>query len=204
MALSSPFSPGGSTLRKPPASFAPKGVTAAAAVLAPARQANATSATHNVLKETLLSPPAARDYIAPMIARATEADLPELLHLMRGYCEFYEVAPADEELLAMSRALIADPEREGLQLIARDHSGAAIGFATIFWSWSTLSASRIGVMNDLYVAPEGRGGGVADALIAACLARVRERGATSLGWQTARDNERAQAVYERVGARREE
>jgi GNAT superfamily N-acetyltransferase len=139
-----------------------------------------------------------------MITRVTEADLPELLPLMRAYCEFYEVAPPDEELLAMSRELIADPEREGLQLIARDDSGAAIGFATIFWSWSTLSASRIAVMNDLYVAPEGRGGGVADALIAACLARARERGARSLGWQTAHDNLRAQAVYERVGGKREE
>jgi GNAT superfamily N-acetyltransferase len=139
-----------------------------------------------------------------MITRVTESDLPDLLPLMRGYCEFYEVAPPDEELLAMSRELIADPEREGLQLIARDDSGTAIGFATIFWTWSTLSASRIGVMNDLFVAPEGRGGGVADALIAACLEQARERGASSLGWQTARDNHRAQAVYERVGGRREE
>src|SRR3954452_20652539 len=172
MALSSPFSPGGSTLRKPPASFVPNGVTAAAAVLAPARHANATSATHNVLKKKPSCPlRRARDYIAPMIARVTEADLPELLPLMRGYCEFYEVAPPDEQLLAMSRELIADPEREGLQLIARDDSGTAIGFATIFWSWSTLSASRIGVMNDLFVAAEARGGGVAEALIAACLSR---------------------------------
>jgi GNAT superfamily N-acetyltransferase len=139
-----------------------------------------------------------------MIERVTEADLADLLPLMRGYCEFYEVNPSDEELLAMSRQLIADTEREGLQLIARDDSGTAVGFATIFWTWSTLSASRIGVMNDLFVAPEGRGTGVADALIAACLERVRERGARSLGWQTARDNHRAQAVYERVGGRREE
>jgi GNAT superfamily N-acetyltransferase len=139
-----------------------------------------------------------------MIARVTEADLPELLPLMRGYCDFYEVEPADDELLAMSRALIADSEREGLQLIARDDSGTAIGFATIFWTWSTLSASRIGVMNDLFVASEARGGGVAEALIAACLEQARERGASSLGWQTARDNHRAQAVYERVGGRREE
>jgi GNAT superfamily N-acetyltransferase len=139
-----------------------------------------------------------------MIARVTEQDLPDLLPLMRGYCDFYGVAPADEELLAMSRTLIADPEHEGLQLIARDDSGTAIGFATIFWSWSTLSASRIGVMNDLFVTAEARGRGAAEALIAACLEQARERGASSLGWQTARDNHRAQAVYERVGGRREE
>ena len=123
---------------------------------------------------------------------------------MRGYCDFYEVDPSDDALLAMSRQLMADPDREGLQLIARDDEGRAAGFATIFWTWSTLSASRIGVMNDLFVSADARGGGLADALIAECVERCRARGATSLGWQTAKDNERAQAVYDRVGGKREE
>jgi GNAT superfamily N-acetyltransferase len=139
-----------------------------------------------------------------VIATVTEADLPELLPLMRGYCDFYAVDPPDDALLAMSRTLISNPELEGVQLIARDDNGRATGFATIFWSWSTLSASRLGVMNDLFVAEEARAGGVADALIDACAERCRERGATSLDWQTAHDNRRAQAVYERVGARRDE
>jgi GNAT superfamily N-acetyltransferase len=137
------------------------------------------------------------------IETVTEADLPELLPLMRGYCEFYEVEPSDEALASMSRALLADPEREGVQLIARDDGGRAIGFATIFWTWSTSSAARIGTMNDLYVVPEGRGSGAADALIRACVDRCRQRGAVRLEWQTALDNHRAQAVYERVGAGRE-
>ena len=139
-----------------------------------------------------------------MISTVTETDLPDLLPLMRAYCDFYEVAPADEDLLAMSRALIADPEREGVQLIARDPTDAAAGFATVFWSWSTLSASRLGVMNDLFVTPAARGTGTAQALIDACLDRARQHGASSLDWQTARDNARAQSVYERIGAKREE
>ena len=40
----------------------------------------------------------------------------------------------------MSRALIADPAREGMQLVARDEAARAIGFATIFWTWSTTRA----------------------------------------------------------------
>ena len=52
-----------------------------------------------------------------------------------------------------------------MQLIARDDDGRAIGFATIFWTWTTLSASRLGVMNDLFVVADARGGGHADALI---------------------------------------
>jgi GNAT superfamily N-acetyltransferase len=139
-----------------------------------------------------------------MIAAVTEADLPELLPLMRGYCDFYEVAPSDDALMTLSRALIADPEHEGVQLIARDDDGAAIGFATVFWTWATTSAARLGVMNDLFVAEHARGGGAADALIAACVDRCRERGATELAWQTAHTNLRAQAVYERVGGKRDE
>jgi GNAT superfamily N-acetyltransferase len=44
------------------------------------------------------------------------------------------------------------------------------------------------------VAAEARGTGVAEGLIAACLERCRDRGATRLVWQTAVDNHRAQAV----------
>jgi GNAT superfamily N-acetyltransferase len=139
-----------------------------------------------------------------VIAIVTEDDLPDLLPLMRGYLDFYEVEPGDEALLAMSRKLIEDPERQGLQLLARDDDGRAIGFATIFWTWATLSADRLGVMNDLFVARDARGGGVADALIAACADECRRRGVPELAWQTAKTNERARAVYERVGATRDE
>jgi GNAT superfamily N-acetyltransferase len=135
---------------------------------------------------------------------STPADLAELLPLMRAYCDFYQVAPGDQALLELSQALLADPQREGVQLLARDDTGRVVGFATLFCTWQTLAATRGGVMNDLYVAAEARGVGVADGLIAACLERCREHGATQLIWQTAVDNHRAQAVYERLGATRED
>jgi GNAT superfamily N-acetyltransferase len=131
-------------------------------------------------------------------------DLPELLPLLRAYCDFYQVSPSDRALGELSRALLADPRREGLQLLAHDESGRAVGFATLYWTWQTLSAARVGVMNDLYVAAEARGTGVAGALIDACLERCREHGATELIWQTAKDNARAQAVYDRIGATRDD
>jgi GNAT superfamily N-acetyltransferase len=133
-----------------------------------------------------------------------EADLPELLPLVRAYCDFYEVAPTDDALLAVSRALIADPEGEGVQLIARNERTEPVGFATVYWSWDTLLATRTGIMHDLFVLPTARGTGVADLLIEACIDECRRHGAAKLGWQTARDNTRAQAVYERVGATRDD
>jgi GNAT superfamily N-acetyltransferase len=138
------------------------------------------------------------------ISIAGEADLAELLPLIRGYCDFYAVDPPDARLREMSRALIADPEHEGFQLIARNGDGRAIGFATVFWTWSTSSASRIGVMNDLFVHPDARGGGAADELIAECARLAREHGARTLEWETARSNARAQKVYDRVGGTRDD
>jgi GNAT superfamily N-acetyltransferase len=138
------------------------------------------------------------------IARVTEGDVPDLLPLVRAYCDFYEVSPSDEELLSLSRALLADPDHEGIQLLARDDERSAVGFATIYWSWATTSAKRIGVMNDLFVAPKARGTGLAEALIEACRAECAARGAGKLTWQTALDNDRAMKVYDRVGATREQ
>jgi GNAT superfamily N-acetyltransferase len=136
------------------------------------------------------------------VAIVTEEDLAELLPLVRGYLDFYEVSPSDEAMLALSRALIADPEHEGVQFLARNRDNVAVGFASLFWTWTTTRGGRLGVMNDLFVAPTARGGGVAEALIAACVERCLQRGAVSLEWQTAVDNFRAQAVYDRVGAER--
>jgi GNAT superfamily N-acetyltransferase len=138
------------------------------------------------------------------LTQVVERDLEQLLPLMRSYCDFYAVAPTDEDLLALCRALIDDPEREGLQFIARDLAGRATGFATVYWTWSTTTASRIGVMNDLFVADDSRGSGIAEALIEACRAACARRGAGRLTWQTAPDNARARAVYDRAGATREQ
>jgi GNAT superfamily N-acetyltransferase len=135
-------------------------------------------------------------------AVSSEAEVERLLPLMRAYCDFYRVQPQDAALLALSRSLIADPTREGVQLIATG-GGQDLGFATLFWSWETTTAGRIGVMNDLYVIAESRGRGVGSALMNACLERCRDHGAVRMIWQTAVDNVAAQAVYDHVGATRE-
>lgn len=133
-----------------------------------------------------------------------EQDLAELAPMLRGYCDFYEVDPPDEKLAAMSRALIENPD-EGVQLIARTQDGTAgvpVGFATIFWTWQTLYAARVGVLNDLYVTPASRGSGAGRALIAHGLQLCRDRGAEKLVWETAPDNTTAQRLYDGIGAER--
>jgi GNAT superfamily N-acetyltransferase len=129
------------------------------------------------------------------------ADVPELMPMLRAYCDFYRVDPSDERLGALATVLIDNPA-EGLQLIARDtrDKGTPLGFATIYWTWQTLYAARVGVLNDLFVTPASRGTGTGRALIERCLELCRERGAEKLVWETAPDNTTAQRLYDGIGA----
>ncbi len=135
-----------------------------------------------------------------MEVRAAGPDeVEELLPLMRAYCDFYEFDPPDSGLRELLESLIADPE-QGAVFIARDGEGKAVGVATMDWRWSASRGARMGHLEDLFVSPDARGSGTAEALIDACAQLCRERGAPALDWLTRPDNHRARAVYERVGA----
>ncbi len=102
-----------------------------------------------------------------------EADLDELLPLVRGYCDFYGVAPAGEALLALSRTLIADSEREGLQLIARDGDGdgAARGFLHFVPVYGRAAVSLSFMRRD-HDTPNG----LTEFMVARAMELLRERG----------------------------
>lgn len=136
------------------------------------------------------------------IATVTAGDLAEVVPLMQAYCRFYETAPDQADLRSLAEALIADPAHEGAQLVARDDAGEAVGFATLYWSWSTTDAAPIAVMNDLYVTETARGAGTGRALIEACAAEASGHGKRRLTWETALENHRAQRVYAATGAAR--
>ncbi len=132
------------------------------------------------------------------IRPAREDEIEDLMPLMRAYCEFYECDPPDEGVIEMLRTLITEPS-QGAVFVARD-GDRAVGVATLDWKWSSLKGARIGYLEDLFVDPDSRGSGTADALIEACAERCRELGMPALEWLTAPDNHRAQKVYNRTGA----
>ena len=106
--------------------------------------------------------------------------------------------PVPEQLSTFDDIVSGIEEQRAV--VARDNGGPPIGFATVGWKWASTRGARIAVMEDLFVAPEVRGRGAADALIEACANRARDLGAPVLTWMTAPDNHRAQAVYNRAGA----
>jgi GNAT superfamily N-acetyltransferase len=136
-----------------------------------------------------------------VVRRAGPGDAPELEQLMLEYVVGFYRYP--EPLPGRLRALIDIllQGNEGVQLVA-EQDGTLAGFATLYFTWSTLNASRIAVMNDLYVVEAARGTGIARPLFEACRAEARDRGCAEMTWETAADNLRAQRFYEKVGGHR--
>jgi GNAT superfamily N-acetyltransferase len=129
-------------------------------------------------------------------------DLPALLELIADYQRFYgNAAPDDAHNAAFFGAFVTPSER-GMLLGAYDDDGALAGYACLYWTYSSISATPVVLMNDLYVRPSHRSGGVGEALIAAAREVAVARGCSHLRWQTELHNRRAQRLYERVGAER--
>ena len=134
------------------------------------------------------------------IAPATEADLDAVLPLFAGYQVFYtgEQQPDDKNRAFLSRFVSGDA---GRLLVARD-GGEIVGFANLYWTFSSTTAEEHVLMNDLFVSDAARGRDVGHALIEASRDVARERGSAALSWETALDNRRAQRLYERFDAER--
>lgn len=142
---------------------------------------------------------AAEVEIAPIAVEGFE----ELLPLIAAYQRFYEAEEIDEERnRAFFRRFLA-PSEDGLLLGAR-REGRLVGYACLYWHFSSLEAVETVLMNDLYVAEEVRGEGIGRALIEATAEVARERGAPLVEWSTAPDNRTAQRLYDSTGAERSE
>jgi len=137
--------------------------------------------------------------IAPIAAEEFE----QLVPLIAAYQRFYEVAEVDEERNRHFFRRFIAPSEDGLLLGARSE-GRLVGYACLYWHFSSLEATECVLMNDLFVDESARGQGVGRALIEASAEVARERGAPFVEWSTAPDNHTAQHLYDSTGAERSE
>jgi GNAT superfamily N-acetyltransferase len=135
---------------------------------------------------------------------ATAADLGALLALIADYQRFYAGSTRDEAHNAAFFRRFVAPGEAGMIIAAFDEDGAQqpAGYACLYWTFSSVSATDVVLLNDLYVRPQRRGSGVGEALVGAAVDVARERGASHLRWFTALDNRPAQRLYERIAAQR--
>ena len=132
----------------------------------------------------------------PAVRPVLQQELDELLPLIAGYQNFYG-AEADVERNRRFFSRFLHPSDDGL-LLGAWLDGALVGFATLYWFFSSTKAAESVLMNDLFVREDVRGSGTGRAVINSALDEARRRGAAHLEWFTAPDNLRAQRLYDSI------
>ncbi|MDR2320705.1 MAG: GNAT family N-acetyltransferase [Microbacterium sp.] len=134
------------------------------------------------------------------IQALTATDRDEWLPLWQAYLTFYESVLA-EDVTASTFARIVDPAGDIHGAIARDDEGRAVGFVHWFAHPATWSKTGYTYLEDLFVDPSVRGGGIGRALIAHVTDAARAAGSDKVYWLTAEGNTTARALYDRVAER---
>lgn len=127
----------------------------------------------------------------------TEADRDEWVPLWHGYLEFYEEELSAEQT-ELTFARLTDPDQAVHGAIARDDDGRAIGFVNWLTHVSTWSEGPYCYLEDLFVAPDVRSGGVGRALIATVTDWAGEAGCSQVYWLTQSHNATARVLYDKV------
>jgi len=94
--------------------------------------------------------------------------------------------------------------REEVVLLVAEREGALVGYAYARLEerdWNQL-LDACGALHDLWVEPEARRGGVAEALVCAVFEALVAKGAPRVVLHAAAANEAAQALFARLGFRR--
>ncbi|MBS0581233.1 MAG: GNAT family N-acetyltransferase [Proteobacteria bacterium] len=137
------------------------------------------------------------------VRRATVADLPQLVELVRRYWEFEGIAGYDagrtERLL---QGLLAQPAL-GCAWVA-DVAGTLCGYLVAVCLLSLEHGGVMAEIDEFYLVPEARGRGLGAQLLSALEAGLRAQGCVRLQLQLGLDNAAGRSFYARRGFRARE
>jgi GNAT superfamily N-acetyltransferase len=133
------------------------------------------------------------------IARATEAEVPVILEMIRGLAEYEKLAHLVSATEDQLRRTLFGPQPAAEVLLAQS-DGEWIGFALFFPNYSTFRAQPGIYLEDLYVKPHARGKGAGLALFKAMVRLAVERGCGRVEWSVLDWNEPSIDFYRKLGA----
>ncbi len=138
-----------------------------------------------------------------VVRRATRSDAPALLRLIVALAEYEKLAPPDS---AAQERLVQDgfgdhPRYEAWIAFWGERT-EPVGYAIYFETYSTFKAAPSLYLEDIFVLPELRGHGIGSALLRTGIQIAHDRGCGRMEWACLDWNVRAQAAYDRLGARR--
>ena len=119
--------------------------------------------------------------------------------LWQGYLRFYESSQAPEATDVLWQRL-HDP-KEPMHLLGAWRDGKLIGIVHYLYHRSCWTTGDYCYLQDLFVAPDVRGGGAGRALIEAVYDAADKAGASRVYWNTHETNATARVLYDKVAER---
>jgi ribosomal protein S18 acetylase RimI-like enzyme len=134
------------------------------------------------------------------IRRARPGDEHDILRLIRDLAT-YEKEPDAVEATpeGLAEKLFGENPRVFAHVAERD--GIVVGIAVWFFNFSTWTGRHGIYLEDLYVDPQARGGGIARKLFEALGEAARENDCARIDWSVLDWNELAKGLYRKLGAR---
>ncbi len=131
------------------------------------------------------------------VRRLTDEDHTQWLPLWQGYLTFYE-AEVDDAVTQITWQRLVSVDEQPHGLCAVDETGRLMGIVHYLFHPVTWSISDRCYLEDLFVDPTVRGGGVGKKLIEAVYAAADAQGADQTYWLTQEFNDRARRLYDHV------
>lgn len=127
----------------------------------------------------------------------TAADRPVVRSLLARQLAEHELSTDEDAIVRTLDGLMARPDR-GFVLVA-DLGAGPIGVAYVAYTWTLEHGGLVAWLEELYVAPEHRGGGIGGRLLDEAIARARLGGALAMDLEIDALHDRAANLYTRSG-----
>jgi GNAT superfamily N-acetyltransferase len=119
--------------------------------------------------------------------------------LWRGYLDFYETRlPPEIYDHTWQRLISVEGPIHGLGARQGGAASPLVGIAHYLFHAHAWTTKEVCYLQDLFVDPAARRGGVGRGLIEAVAAAARDRGCNRLYWTTKEDNAAARSLYDRI------
>lgn len=135
------------------------------------------------------------------IRRLASKDKAAWLPLFKAYIAFYKAHVADEVIETTWQRLMTGGEGFHIGLVAVGDDDVPVGIAHVIFHCSTWSPTWYCYLEDLFVEPTARAGGVGRKLIEAVYAEADAKGATRTYWATQEFNYRARGLYDQMATK---
>ena len=124
-------------------------------------------------------------------------DAPIVFALVVALAEYERLA---HEVVSSAEDFRRAMAEESVRVLIAEMDGEACGFALYFFNFSTFLGRRGVYLEDLFVTPSRRGGGIGRALLARLAAIAKAEDCARLDWQVLDWNAPAIAFYKGLGA----